>query len=148
IGRVVQNIGGIANLTAIPAGAQPSDGIAFDTGPGNMLIDQLMQHLFNQPYDRNGMVGGRGAGIDTVMQEALRAPYFRQKPPKTAGREEFGREYAEQFLRRCGNAARADVIATATALTAQSIAGAIKQFVRPGGRFGQVIVSGGGTGNK
>ena len=148
IGRVVQNIGGIANLTAIPAGAQPSDVIAFDTGPGNMLIDQLMQHLFNQPYDRNGMVAGRGAVIDPVLQEALRAPYFRQKPPKTAGREEFGREYAEQFLRRCGNAARADVIATATALTAQSIAGAIKQFVRPGGRFGQVIVSGGGTGNK
>src|SRR5262249_22349296 len=114
-GRVVQNVGGIANLTVIPAGAKPSDVIAFDTGPGNMLIDQLMQHLFNQAYDRNGMVAGRGAVIDPVLQEALRAPYFRQKPPKTAGREEFGREYAQQFLRRCGNAARAHVIPTATA---------------------------------
>ena len=147
-GRVVQNIGGIANLTAIPAGSRPANVIAFDTGPGNMVIDQLMQDLFKQPYDRNGMVARRGTVIDAVLREALRAPYFRQKPPKTAGREEFGREYAEQFLRKCGNAAKADVIATVTALTARSIAASIKRFVPSGGRFGLVIVSGGGTRNK
>jgi anhydro-N-acetylmuramic acid kinase len=147
-GRIVQNIGGIANLTAIPAGGGPADVLAFDTGPGNMVIDQLMQQFFNQPYDRNGMVAGRGAVIEPVVEEALRAPYFRQKPPKTAGREEFGREYAQRFLSRCGRAAKADIIATATALTARSIAGAIKRYVLSGGKYRYAIVSGGGTKNK
>jgi anhydro-N-acetylmuramic acid kinase len=87
VGRIVQNIGGIANLTAIPASASPKDMLAFDTGPGNMVIDQLMQDLFGKPYDDNGEVAGRGAVLEPVLEEALCAPYFKQKPPKTAGRE-------------------------------------------------------------
>jgi anhydro-N-acetylmuramic acid kinase len=148
-GRIVQNIGGIANLTAIPAKARPEDVLAFDTGPGNMVIDQLMQILFNRPYDRDGEVARRGAVLTPVLEEALRAPYFKQKPPKTAGREEFGREYTQAFLRRCGRAAKADIIATATALTASSIADAVERFVLPNkrGNFGRLIVSGGGTKN-
>jgi len=148
-GRIVQNIGGIANLTSIPAKARPDDVVAFDTGPGNMVIDQLMQTLFNRPYDRDGDVARRGAVLTPVLDEALRAPYFKQKPPKTAGREEFGREYAQAFLRRCGRAAKADIIATATALTASSITQAVERFVLPNrrGNFGRLIVSGGGTKN-
>ena len=148
-GRIVQNIGGIANLTAIPAKARPDDMLAFDTGPGNMVIDQVMQILFNKPYDRDGQVARRGAVIAPVLEEALRAPYFSQRPPKTAGREEFGREYAQAFLRRCGRAAKADIMATATALTASSIARAIELFVLPNkrGRYARLIVSGGGTNN-
>jgi anhydro-N-acetylmuramic acid kinase len=148
-GRIVQNIGGIANLTAIPAQAHPNDVLAFDTGPGNMVIDQLMQILFHRPYDRDGEVAQRGSVLEPVLEEALRAPYFRQKPPKTAGREEFGREYAQAFLLRCGRAAKADIIATATALTANSIANAVDRFVLPNkrGNFGRLIVSGGGTRN-
>jgi anhydro-N-acetylmuramic acid kinase len=148
-GRIVQNIGGIANLTAIPAKARPQDVLAFDTGPGNMVIDQLMQILFKKPYDRDGEVARDGTVIAPVLEQALRTPYFRQDPPKTAGREEFGREYAQAFLRRCGRAEKANVIATATALTASSIADAVERFVlrNKHGRFGRLIVSGGGTKN-
>jgi anhydro-N-acetylmuramic acid kinase len=157
-GRIVQNIGGIANLTAIPAGARPENVMAFDTGPGNMVIDQLMQMLFGKPYDRNGAVAARGKILQPVLEELLRNPYYRMKPPKTAGREEFGREYAQAFLRMCADSAKVrsvktspakeDVIATATALTAQSIAGAIQKFVLPCGEFHDYIVSGGGTQNR
>lgn len=151
VGRIVQNIGGIANLTAIPAGAQPKDIIAFDTGPGNMVIDQLMQTLFGRPYDRNGRIAAQGRILQPVLEDSLRAPFFRVKPPKTAGREEFGREYAKQFLRHCGRAGHHDVIATATALTAKSIAQAILKFVLKAGNegaFQECIASGGGTENR
>lgn len=148
IGRIVQNIGGIANLTAIYANAKPADVMAFDTGPGNMVIDQLMQMLFNQPFDRDGKVARGGAVLEAVLEKELQAPYFRRKPPKTAGREEFGREYARAFLRKCGRAAKPDIIATATALTACSIAEAVERFVLPGGSYRQMVVSGGGSKNE
>src|SRR5215831_17032693 len=131
VGRIVQNIGGIANLTAIPAAAHPEDVIAFDTGPGNMVIDQLMEELYGKPYDRDGQVAREGNTLQPLLEELLRSHYFSSLPPKTAGREEFGREYAQALLRRRGHAAKADLIATATALTAQSIASAIKRFVLP-----------------
>ena len=146
-GRVVQNIGGIANLTAIRADAKPDDVIAFDTGPGNMVIDRLMHKLFNKPYDRTGAVARSGSILQPVLKQLLGAPYFKLKPPKTAGREEFGSQYAEAFLRRCGRAAKPDVIATATALTAASIAQAMERFVLAQGSFRDLIVSGGGTKN-
>jgi anhydro-N-acetylmuramic acid kinase len=146
-GRIVQNIGGIANLTAIRADAKPDDVQAFDTGPGNMVIDQLMQMLFNKPYDRGGAVARSGSVLQPVLKELLGAPYFKRKPPKTAGREEFGSKYAEAVLRRCGQAAKSDVIATATALTAASIAQALERFVLPRGSFRELVVSGGGTKN-
>jgi anhydro-N-acetylmuramic acid kinase len=146
-GRVVQNIGGIANLTAIRADAKPDDVIAFDTGPGNMVIDRLMQKLFNKPYDRGGAVARSGTILQPVLKQLLGAPYFKLKPPKTAGREEFGSHYAEALLRRCGRAAKPDVIATATALTAASIAQALERFVLAQGSFRDLVVSGGGTKN-
>jgi anhydro-N-acetylmuramic acid kinase len=152
VGRILQNIGGIANLTAIPAGAKPNDVTAFDTGPGNMVIDQLMQRLYEKPYDRNGAIAAEGKALKEVLEEFLRSPYFHLKPPKTAGREEFGREYAEKFLRRCRGARPQEVIATATALTARSISESIRRFVlTPAGRkgnFRDYIVSGGGAENR
>ncbi|MBZ5508176.1 MAG: anhydro-N-acetylmuramic acid kinase [Acidobacteriia bacterium] len=146
-GRIVQNIGGIANLTAIPAGAGPDAIIAFDTGPGNMVIDRLMQMLFNRPYDGGGKVARQGKVLQPVLEGALGGPYFKLRPPKTAGREEFGSEYSQAFLRRCGKAANADVIATATALTATSMAHALKRFVLRHGEYRDWVVSGGGTQN-
>ena len=146
-GRIVQNIGGIANLTAIPAAAKPDDLLAFDTGPGNMVIDRLMQMLFDKPYDRDGAIAARGTILKPILEELLQAPYFKLKPPKTAGREEFGSEYAENFLRRCGRAAKADVIATATAVTASTMAQALERFVLNKGKYNDWIVSGGGTKN-
>jgi anhydro-N-acetylmuramic acid kinase len=151
--RIAQNIGGIANLTAIPAGATLQKLIAFDTGPGNMVIDAVMEKLFNKRYDRNGKVAASGRVLHSVVAQLLRAPFFRQKPPRTAGREEFGREYAARFLQLCGSTSKSNVVATATFLTAQSIADAIGRFVLP--RFNArqkrsahaLIVSGGGAKN-
>ena len=147
-GRIVQNLGGIGNLTAIPAAAGPGDVLAFDTGPSNMVIDQLAQLLFSRPFDRDGAIAATGTVLQPLLQSLLKAPYFRQRPPKTAGREEFGREYAQEILRRGSGATKADLIATATALTVQSIALALKQFVLPRSKYRDYIVSGGGSMNK
>lgn len=161
IGRIVQNIGGIANLTAIPAGASPDAVLAFDTGPGNMVIDALTQELYKKPFDRDGKIAASGEVLESALAQVLTQSFFGAKPPKTAGREEFGREFADQFLRLCKDGRNQDVIATATALTARSIANAIRQFVvrnfaksakttqqtRPHPMFQEIVLSGGGARN-
>ena len=151
-GRIVQNLGGIGNLTAIPPRAQPEQVVAFDTGPGNMVIDAVTEHLFEKPFDRNGRLAARGEPIERVLRELLRRPFFRQKPPKTAGREQFGREFVREFLQLCRRADDNDIVATATAFTAQSIGIAVRRFVLPllddqTGRFREFVASGGGTKN-
>jgi anhydro-N-acetylmuramic acid kinase len=151
VGRIVQNIGGIANLTAIPAGAEASAVFGFDTGPGNMVIDALMDRLFRKPYDGQGRIAASGKILPTALQKFLRGNFFRRSPPKTTGREEFGHEFVREFLRGCGRARRQDIVATATALTARSIADAVNHFVLPGsgGRnaYREMILSGGGAKN-
>lgn len=148
VGRIVQNIGGIANLTAIPSAACFEQVLAFDTGPGNMLIDGITERLFGKPYDRDGRIAASGAVLDRVINEVLHAPFFRRKPPKTAGREEFGREFTQDFIRRCGRVDKRDIVATATALTARSIADALRRLVmRRAGTYRDFVVSGGGANN-
>jgi len=148
IGRVVQNIGGIANLTAIPAGASSSEVVAFDTGPGNMVIDAVSDRLFGKPYDRDGRIAASGAVLEYVVARALRLPFFHRRPPRTAGREEFGREFVRQFVKNCGRTDKRNIVATATALTAHSIAEALRRFVlKRDGRFTEYVVSGGGSNN-
>jgi anhydro-N-acetylmuramic acid kinase len=146
-GRIVQNLGGIANLTAIPAGASPQEIVAWDTGPGNMVIDALAERLYAKPMDRNGAIAARGRVLEAVLAEALRRPFFRRPPPKTAGREQFGREFVQWFRRRCGRARKEDMLATATALTARSIAQAVRRLSESG-RYQDYIVSGGGVRNR
>lgn len=169
VGRIVQNIGGIANLTAIPPGATADDVVAFDTGPGNMVIDAVTQELYGRAFDRNGKIAASGEILQPVASRILRSRFFRMKPPKTAGREEFGREFVAEFLRSCRGARKRDVVATATALTARSIADAVRHFVlrkippsrKTSGKwgtqspaqsltqpaFGEMILSGGGAKN-
>jgi len=165
IGRIALNIGGIANVTAVPANGGLDRVIAFDTGPGNMVIDALTEKLFGHKYDRDGRLAGRGRVLEEVVNHYLRQAFFRQSPPKTAGREEFGREFVMEFEARCRNsllskadaasskAARSvknrneDAIATATALTSRSIEKAIEKHVLSRGKFTELIVSGGGTRN-
>jgi anhydro-N-acetylmuramic acid kinase len=147
-GRIIQNIGGIANLTAIPAAASPGQVIAFDTGPGNMVIDAVVDQLYGKAYDRDGRLAASGQVLSGILPSVLGLPYFSRRPPKTAGREEFGRDFVAQFLRRCRTSRKADVVATATALTAKSISGAVNRFVvRKKGSFEELIVSGGGAKN-
>ncbi|MGB8580520.1 MAG: anhydro-N-acetylmuramic acid kinase [Candidatus Sulfotelmatobacter sp.] len=150
-GRIVQNIGGIANLTAIPAGAAASQVIAFDTGPGNMVIDAVTDHLFHQPFDRGGRIAASGKVQAKVIHKMLQRDFFRKLPPKTAGREEFGREFVREFLQACGRRSKPDIVATATALTAKSIADAIRCYAAQNPthkrRFHEMILSGGGAKN-
>jgi anhydro-N-acetylmuramic acid kinase len=158
VGRIALNIGGIANLTALPAKPLLRSVFAFDTGPGNMVIDALAEQLFGQPYDRDGKIAASGRVLGSVITSCLRGSFFRQKPPKTAGREEFGREFAHKFMQACGlrdqpNIAKEhpiekqDAIATATLLTVRSIGVALRSFVLPRAKFSELIVSGGGAKN-
>jgi len=151
LGRIIQNIGGIANLTAIPASADKQNVIAFDTGPGNMVIDAVTETLFGERYDRGGKIAASGKVIDAVIAPLLRRKFFRKPPPKTAGREEFGREFVRSFLQECGRARKQDIVATATALTARTITQAVSDFVIPSdvrsSSFREMILSGGGARN-
>jgi anhydro-N-acetylmuramic acid kinase len=149
--RVLQNIGGIGNLTVIPAGTSQDKVVAFDTGPGNMIIDALTQLLFSKPYDRNGRIASQGTILTPVLSAVLKEKYFRQPPPKSAGREQFGAAYAQRFLAACLKISPQpeDAIATATAFTASTIAEAVEQWVLPltGRSPIDFIVSGGGARN-
>jgi anhydro-N-acetylmuramic acid kinase len=149
IGRIVQNIGGIANLTAIPADSHAARMLAFDTGPGNMVIDAVTEALFRRAFDRAGKIAASGMVLEPVLKQVLKRKFFVAKPPKTAGREEFGREFVRDFLVRCGGFRKEDVVATATALTARSIGDAVRRFViqKPGSSFEELILSGGGARN-
>jgi anhydro-N-acetylmuramic acid kinase len=150
-GRVLQNLGGIGNLTALPAKAGPLQVVAFDTGPANMVIDQLMQQLFHKSFDRGGKTAARGTAIEAVVSARLREPFFAVRPPKSAGREQYGTDYAAHFLEQCRKAggSREDTIASATALTASSVGLAYSSFLFKQMRHTPVdfIVSGGGARN-
>ncbi len=150
-GRVLQNLGGIGNLTAIPAGSSADEVVAFDTGPGNMVIDHCMRSLFGREFDRGGAVGRRGRVLTKVVDEVLRGRYFSALPPKSCGREEFGAVFGDEFVRRCkeAGAADADVVATATSLTVESVVMGYRQFVAPamGGGDVEYAVAGGGAKN-
>ena len=155
LGRVTLNIGGIANVTALPPGATLDQVIAFDTGPGNMVIDALAEQLFGEACDRDGKIAASGRVLEDVVRRFLADSYFRQKPPKTAGREEFGREFAREFQHVCNQwgkehetpVEKKDVVATATAFTARAIRDALRLYVVKRGTFSELIVSGGGTRN-
>ncbi|HPD14939.1 MAG TPA: anhydro-N-acetylmuramic acid kinase [Planctomycetota bacterium] len=148
-GRLVLNIGGIANFTHLPPACRPSDVLAFDTGPGNMLLDALVGLLTRgrRTFDRDGALAARGAVSQPLLRRLLRHPYLRREPPKSTGRETFGVPFAERLL-RAGGLAPEDLLATVTAFTAASIADAHRRFVAPRGRVDEVIASGGGCHNR
>jgi anhydro-N-acetylmuramic acid kinase len=147
-GTVALNIGGIANVTVIPAGATPQTVFGFDTGPGNMVIDALIQHFTRgrKSYDTRGRRAARGRAIEALVAETLGLPFFLRKPPKSAGREQFGQDFvARHFL--SGRFPARDLLRTATELTARSIVDALKRFVFPRVEIHRLIVSGGGAHN-
>jgi anhydro-N-acetylmuramic acid kinase len=131
VSRVLQNLGGIGNLTALPAGCCVDGVMAFDTGPGNMVIDRCMEQLFGNAFDRNGRVAGRGKVMRGVVETLMRGSYFSTLPPKSCGREEFGAAFAARLIAMCRDAGGkdADCVATATALTAESVLDAYRRFV-------------------
>ncbi len=149
--RVLQNLGGIANLTLVPPGGALEDLVAFDTGPANMVIDALTQRLFHKPYDRDGRLAASGAPSQPMLTALLRDPYYRRRPPKSAGREQYGAAFVDRFLTlaKRHRLSPHDILATATALTSRSIALAYKDFVAPrvGNKPVDYIVAGGGARN-
>jgi anhydro-N-acetylmuramic acid kinase len=151
-GRVLLNLGGIANMTAIPAAGALGDVVAFDSGPANMVIDRCMEALYRRRFDRNGSTARRGRVLYEVVTRAMRDRYFSAPPPKSCGREQFGSAFAARFIAMCRHAGAndADIIATATALTAESVVEAYRQFVaaRMGAAKVEVFVAGGGARNR
>lgn len=158
----VQNIGGIGNVTWLPPGASVDDVRAFDTGPGNILIDGLMALLTNgaQAFDRDGALAASGTVDKRLLADVLRDPYLDQPPPKTTGREYYGQAMCRDLLAKAGltegalkdgdattQAKAADLIATVTAYTAHSIAGAYGRWLPGNARIDRVFVNGGGSRN-
>jgi anhydro-N-acetylmuramic acid kinase len=148
-GRCIQNIGGIGNVTYIPPKASWNDVFAFDTGPGNMIIDELAWIASNgrQTYDVDGALAASGNVRGELLETWMSDPYFTKTPPKTTGRELFGAQFARRIQSESPDVPLPDLIATATALTAESIARAYRDFVHPRGPVHEVMLAGGGAKN-
>jgi anhydro-N-acetylmuramic acid kinase len=151
LGRVSLNLGGIANITVIPAAAKPSQVFAFDTGPANMLIDALVSHFTrgHQRFDKDARLAMQGRSIPALLDELLRDPYLKLAPPKSTGREYYGHAYIKRLF-ALGKKHRAkpnDLIRAATIFTALSVVDTLNRFVLPKTRVHQLIVSGGGAHN-
>lgn len=155
LGSVALNIGGIANVTVIPAGARPEQVFGFDTGPGNMVMDALVRAFTEgrERYDAGGRRAARGRMIEPLLARALQSPFFERRPPKSAGREEFGNDFVDRYFLSSRSAGHPeDLLRTAAELTARSIAAALDRFVFPrvgaGGRLRRLVISGGGAHNR
>jgi anhydro-N-acetylmuramic acid kinase len=148
--RILQNVGGIANLTVVPPGGEPIAVRAFDTGPGVVVVDAVTRLVSpGQPYDVDGRLARSGRPIAAVVDDMLAAPYFSAWPPKSTGRELFTPEWIAAFVEACRvaspGASAGDLVATAVELTARSIALAVERFVPE--PVSDVLVSGGGARN-
>lgn len=154
--RVLLNLGGIANLTALPAACGIDDVMAFDTGPSNMVIDACMTRLYKRAFDRGGATAAKGRALEPVIAQLMRDAYFSAPPPKSCGREEYGAEFTERFITICrrAKARDEDIIATATAFTSATILDAYRRFCwshlgqrAPLARGTDLLLAGGGAHN-
>ncbi len=147
--RAVQNIGGIANVTFLPRCCKQDDIVAFDTGPGNMVIDSVIRLISNgrRRFDSGGKMAAQGTVNKRLLDEMLRHPFLRRYPPKSSGREEFGISFANHIFKQAAEKgiADSDLVATVTAFTAKSIARAYHQFLPA--LPDEVILCGGGSRN-
>ncbi len=149
--RALLNIGGIANITLLKKNCTVTDVSAFDTGPGNMIIDALMNKMYNMPFDHNGTLASQGKIVTGLLGSMLRHPYFARPFPKSTGREMFGDVFTEKILKKRSRKIRSeDLVATATEFTAITIYDQFNRFLRKrlkGEMLDELIVSGGGTKN-
>jgi len=150
--RAIQNIGGISNVTILPANDDLDDVIAFDTGPGNMIIDETMRIITNgqQNYDINGEMASKGVPNPDVLRKLLSHPFIQQTPPKTTGREEFGAHFTRHLIdeARASGVSDIDLVATVTTFTAECIYENYKRFILSKYDISEVLVCGGGVHNK
>lgn len=150
-GRALQNIGGIANVTILPKNCGINDVVAFDTGPGNMIIDRITELATNdtQHFDEGGKLAARGKIHDSLLAALLAHPYLSKPPPKTTGREEFGKSFADKLYKDATDSGikDLDILATVTAFTARTIADSYKQWILSKHQLSEIILSGGGSHN-
>jgi anhydro-N-acetylmuramic acid kinase len=149
-GTTALNIGGIANVTVIPAHPKPNEVFGFDTGPGNMVMDALVRHFSRdrKAFDDGGRLAARGKIIEPLLGRLLSLPFFRRRPPKSAGREEFGAEFLRRYFLGARGRASEDLLRTATELTARAVSEALTRFVLPRVGVHRLIISGGGAHNR
>ncbi|MGE8204907.1 anhydro-N-acetylmuramic acid kinase AnmK [Heyndrickxia sp. NPDC080065] len=147
-GRALQNIGGIGNVTVLPKGGTLNHLYAFDTGPGNMIIDEVCRKRIGLPYDPNGEWASKGKVHKHIVDLWMQQKYFHVSPPKSTGRELFGTHFTEKVLKEYPALSNQDLIATVTYFTAYSIADAYKKFVFPNVPIDEMIVGGGGSYNR
>ncbi|MCB2203375.1 anhydro-N-acetylmuramic acid kinase [bacterium] len=148
--RVLLNIGGIANCSILPRGCAPSDVVAFDTGPGNMLVDALTRKYYGREFDEGGSIALSGSVNPDLLTWLRQHPYYRQRLPKSAGRELFGEDYLQNYLtlaRELGVTEPPDIIATAAEITVYSIAAQLRPFCEEWDDV-HLYVSGGGAHNR
>jgi anhydro-N-acetylmuramic acid kinase len=146
--RGMLNIGGIANITVLPKNCSLEDVYAFDTGPGNMVVDGLMKELYGKEFDSGGKIAMRGRIIPELITELIRESYFTKRPPKSTGRELFGGTFVKRILRGGKGARKEDLIATATEFTALTIFQAYLRFIVKTDCLHELVVSGGGVHNR
>lgn len=145
--RLLQNIGGIGNVTVIPSKRSNERVIAFDTGPGNMVIDEVCQRLFHVPYDQNGGLAKQGVVVDEILTYCMNHPFLNMQPPKSTGREQFGKEFVSELLKRFEKYSKESILTTVTMFTACSIVHHYKEFILPHYEIDEVILGGGGSYN-
>ncbi len=145
--RLIVNIGGISNITAISSNGSLSDIIYFDCGPGNTLLDQVTQRMFNQPYDKDGKLASRGKTNRDLLNELLMEPFYSKLPPKSTGRELFSQAYVASILFKAENLnlRGEDILASLTELSALIINQQYEAFVKPFISCQEIILSGGGS---
>lgn len=150
LGTIALNLGGIANVTAIPAGCAQEEVLGFDTGPANIVMDGLVRRFSRgaMSYDKDGALAARGQVIEAALTRVGRLRFFSAPPPKSAGREQFGDAFIERYFLSIRHASKADLLRTAAELTARSVADALRKFVFTRGAFHRLIVSGGGARNR
>ena len=148
-GRIALNLGGISNITVLPAGGRRAEVYAFDCGPANMVVDGLMRRFSGgaETFDRDGARAARGTVRADLLRALLEDPFVNAPPPKTAGHEQFGRPFLDALLRGWGQLPEDDLIATATAFAAEAVARNIARFVLPRHAIADLIAAGGGVHN-
>jgi anhydro-N-acetylmuramic acid kinase len=148
-GRIALNLGGISNVTVLPAGGRREDVYAFDCGPANMVIDALVRYYSDgaDAYDHDGERAGRGRVHEDLLAALMRHPFIDAPPPKTAGHEQFGRGFVEALLARWGALPPDDLIATATAFAADAVAHNITRFAQSRHQIEDLVAAGGGVHN-
>ncbi|EEM77708.1 Anhydro-N-acetylmuramic acid kinase [Bacillus thuringiensis serovar pondicheriensis BGSC 4BA1] len=145
--RLLQNIGGISNVTVIPSQQSDQNVIAFDTGPGNMIIDEVCQRLFQLPYDQNGEIAKQGRVVDEILTYCMSHPFLKMNPPKSTGREQFGEKFVSELLKRFEKHSKENILTTVTMFTVNSIVHHYKKFILPYYEIDEVILGGGGSYN-